>query len=147
MLADIVEEGARANAEAINSDGGVALALRCDVRQSSDVRGAVETAIDNWGRLDVMFNNAGVNVHGRVGDMSEEAFFECLDLNLASVFRGCQAAAPIMERQRGRIDHQHVIDPGPARLLDLSRLRRGQGRHPGAYPSEWRSSTAARASA
>ena len=101
VLADILEDEAHAKAEIINARGGTAVAIKCDVRQADDVHRAVKTAVDRWGRLDVMFNNAGVNVHGLVGDMSEEAFFECIDLNLASVYRGCHFAAPIMERQHG----------------------------------------------
>lgn len=101
VLADYMGERAQANAKAIVADGGAAIGLEFDARQSADVERVIQAALDTWGRLDVLHNNVGVNFHDLVGDASEAHFLECLNINLLSVYRGCHFAAPVMQRQVG----------------------------------------------
>src|SRR4051794_19054455 len=58
--ADISEPGARETARLIEEGGGRALGVRCDVTRSEEVKGALDRAVDAFGRLDFAFNNAGV---------------------------------------------------------------------------------------
>ena len=101
VLADYMGEAVAAHAADIEEGGGQAVGVTADVREMDDVRRAIETATDRWGRLDVLHNNVGVNFHALIGEASEEHFLECLNINLLSVYRGCHVAAPIMQAQGG----------------------------------------------
>src|SRR6476660_9045558 len=59
VVADISEEGGRETVGRIETLGGRALAVRCDVTRSEDVQAALARTVDTYGRLDVAFNNAG----------------------------------------------------------------------------------------
>jgi NAD(P)-dependent dehydrogenase (short-subunit alcohol dehydrogenase family) len=101
-----VEEGARVVAADLQEAPTLALAaelgdgvvaLRCDVTVEADVAAAVDLAVSVWGRLDVMFNNAGIV--GAVGSIAEtpvEAWDQTLAVLLRSVFLGCKHAARVM---------------------------------------------------
>ena len=60
VVADISEDGIRDTARAITDLGANALPIRCDVTRADDVEAALAATIDTYGRLDVAFNNAGV---------------------------------------------------------------------------------------
>ena len=75
--------------------------VRCDVQSTTDVNALVQAAIDRYGRIDVMFNNAGRNFFGKVHEISDEQWQACISLNLTGVFRGMRAAIPHMLRQGG----------------------------------------------
>src|SRR5215218_1998910 len=59
-VADISEEGSRETARLIEEQGGRAFAVKCDVSRGEDVKSALDKTIAEFGRLDVAFNNAGV---------------------------------------------------------------------------------------
>ncbi|MBM4436785.1 MAG: SDR family oxidoreductase [Actinobacteria bacterium] len=101
VLADILETRAAAHAADIVASGGHAVGVGCDVRAPDSVRAVINRAVATWGRLDALVNNVGVNFHAAIGDMDEDVFWECLNINLASVYRGCHCAAPVMVRQGG----------------------------------------------
>ena len=75
--------------------------VHCDVSRTADVDALVQAAVDRYGRLDVMFNNAGRNFFGKVHETTDEAWEACLSLNLGGIFRGMRAALPHMLRQGG----------------------------------------------
>jgi NAD(P)-dependent dehydrogenase (short-subunit alcohol dehydrogenase family) len=78
--------GARA-AELIRADGGRAVFVRTDVTVEADVAGLIRRAVEEFGRLDGAFNNAGsVGSFGDVAEVSDEAWQEDLAINLTSVF-------------------------------------------------------------
>jgi NAD(P)-dependent dehydrogenase (short-subunit alcohol dehydrogenase family) len=60
VVADIAADGAEETARLIEQAGGQALAVTCDVSRSEDVRGALDAAVERFGRLDIAFNNAGI---------------------------------------------------------------------------------------
>jgi NAD(P)-dependent dehydrogenase (short-subunit alcohol dehydrogenase family) len=60
VVADISKEGAEQTARMIEELGGRALAVRCDVTKTADVKAALDKTIEAFGRLDVAFNNAGI---------------------------------------------------------------------------------------
>jgi NAD(P)-dependent dehydrogenase (short-subunit alcohol dehydrogenase family) len=87
VVADISEEGNQVTARMIEELGGRALAVRCDVTRSEDVRGALDQAVSTFGGLHVAFNNAGVEQPvGPVADVTEREWRRIVDVNLSSVF-------------------------------------------------------------
>ncbi|MDB4897821.1 MAG: short-chain dehydrogenase [Firmicutes bacterium] len=102
VAADINEDGLAATVTSIREAGGEATAVRCDVSQEADVKQLVESTLARHGRLDVMFNNAGIgNPPLPVGDMPLVEFQRTLGVNLTGVFLGCKYAAPVMAQQGG----------------------------------------------
>jgi NAD(P)-dependent dehydrogenase (short-subunit alcohol dehydrogenase family) len=80
-------------ADLIRDKGGRATFLQCDVTKSADVDAAVAAAAEQFGRLDVMFNNAGIYRGGKLMDEFTEADLDaCFNVNVKGTFFGTQAA-------------------------------------------------------
>jgi NAD(P)-dependent dehydrogenase (short-subunit alcohol dehydrogenase family) len=86
-LADIDAEAAAAGADAIMADGGSAVALACDVSKGQDVSAVLRTIKQDHGRLDVIVNNAGLNVRGDFRHMSDADWERIREVNLDGVVR------------------------------------------------------------
>ena len=98
VCSDIDENAARATADAINTEGGDALALRCDVSQIDDVHCLAADAQD-WfgGPPTVVINNAGVGAGGLpIGEVSLDDWHWVLGINLWGPIHGCHVFAPIL---------------------------------------------------
>jgi len=100
VVTDVNEAGARSVAESIASEGGRASSKALDVRDAEAVKRVVEETAAAHGRLDYMFNNAGLAVTGEVRDLSLEHWRKVVDVNLWGVIHGIAAAYPLMVRQR-----------------------------------------------
>jgi 3-oxoacyl-[acyl-carrier protein] reductase len=97
-------EQARAAVEAIAAAGGRARAFAADIGETASVDAAVEAALHELGRVDVLVNNAGLTRDGIFLRMSDEQWHEVLNTNLAGAFRCCRAVArPMMKARYGRI--------------------------------------------
>jgi len=88
-------------AEKINSEGGQALALEVDVRQSESIQAMVNKTVENFGRLDIMVNNAGISMAQPSEELSPEDWTRAVETDLFGVFYGCQSAARQMIHQGG----------------------------------------------
>ncbi|WP_029150342.1 SDR family NAD(P)-dependent oxidoreductase [Microbacterium indicum] len=101
---DIVEEGVLDLARSAKEKGYDVEGFSVDVTDGSSVRSTLARAAERFGGIDVVVNNAGINVEGRVADLDEGAWQRCFDVNVAGVFRVCQAAIPyVTESAHGRI--------------------------------------------
>jgi NAD(P)-dependent dehydrogenase (short-subunit alcohol dehydrogenase family) len=81
--------------------GSSALYQRTDVTEEDDIRNAVERAVASFGRLDCMFNNAGISGTLKpIEDVSVEEYERLTAVNLKGVFLGMKYAAPVMKRQK-----------------------------------------------
>jgi 3-oxoacyl-[acyl-carrier protein] reductase len=80
--------------------GGGAIAAKVDVSDSYDVKQFVRTAIQEFGRVDVWVNNAGIIFRKRFMDSTEEEWDKTIDTNLKGVYLCCKEVAPIMLRQK-----------------------------------------------
>ncbi len=104
VAADIDDGGAQAVAAAIAAAGGKARAVHLDVREADAVRGLVEETARADGRVDYMFNNAGIGCAGEVRDLTLEQWRTVVEINLMGVIYGSTAAYAVMLRQgRGHI--------------------------------------------
>jgi NAD(P)-dependent dehydrogenase (short-subunit alcohol dehydrogenase family) len=97
LVNDIDAAGAATTVEAIVASGGTASVRTADVTRSNEVDDLVATAMDRYGALDIMHNNAGAQfVHDRLSEMSDEAWHRTFALNVDSVFFGIRAAIAVM---------------------------------------------------
>ena len=101
VVADIDEPGGNRTAGAITSAGGVGLFVPADVTSDDSIRGAVARAKNVYDKVDVLVNNAGVNVEGGLLTLPPERWQRALDLNLTSIYRCCRFAVPEMVRAGG----------------------------------------------
>jgi 3-oxoacyl-[acyl-carrier protein] reductase len=75
-----------------------------DVRDVAAVEAVVDGAVQRFGRVDVLVNNAGINVEGRLEELDAAAWDRCFEVNVRGTFTTCRAVAPVMKRQgSGRI--------------------------------------------
>jgi glucose 1-dehydrogenase len=77
----------------IEAAGGHAVGVQADVSKPADLERMVETAVQTYGRLDVLVNNAGIENRTSILDTTEEDYQRVLDVNLKSAFFGTQLAA------------------------------------------------------
>jgi len=94
------EKSRRAVAE-LTGLGAEAAAIECDVAEEAAVEALVRGAVDRFGRLDVLVNNAGMNIRKPVQDLTLAEWRRVLDTNLTSAFLACRAAYPVMKRNGG----------------------------------------------
>jgi NAD(P)-dependent dehydrogenase (short-subunit alcohol dehydrogenase family) len=101
-VADISEQGSRETARLIEEQGGRALAVKCDVTRTEDVKAALDKTIEAFGRLDFAFNNAGVEQKkAATAEIEEEEWDRIVDTNLLGVFLCMKYEIPLMLKQGG----------------------------------------------
>jgi NAD(P)-dependent dehydrogenase (short-subunit alcohol dehydrogenase family) len=88
---------------AIREAGGRALFVPTDVRNEQDVRYLIEQTIQQWGRLDVLCNNAGIEVYRRADEYTLEEWNAIIDTNLRGTFLCSKYAFPHLRQQQGSI--------------------------------------------
>jgi NAD(P)-dependent dehydrogenase (short-subunit alcohol dehydrogenase family) len=101
VIGDRDEERGRRLAEALGSRASF---VRTDVSSGAEIRGAVEHAVDRFGRLDIMFNNAGFGgARDGIAELTEEGWDATMAVLLRAVFLGMKYAAAIMKPQRSGV--------------------------------------------
>jgi meso-butanediol dehydrogenase/(S,S)-butanediol dehydrogenase/diacetyl reductase len=101
VLVDLDPEAARGVAAEIVGEGGKALAVVGSVSVAADAQSAARTAVDSFGRLDMVVNNAGVVVYGEVPDFGEDDWDRVLDTNLKGQFLMSKYAIPEIRKAGG----------------------------------------------
>lgn len=101
IIADIHVDKGDKLAEELRRQGLRARFVHADVGHDDSMKTLMETAYEAQGRLDILYNNAGVAIGGEVAEMSEVQWQKLLDVNLGGVFRGCKYAIPYMLREGG----------------------------------------------
>jgi NAD(P)-dependent dehydrogenase (short-subunit alcohol dehydrogenase family) len=99
VVADTNAERAAQAASTITMDGGQARAAYLDVSRAKDVQRLIDDTLSEYGRLDFMFNNAGIAIGGEVRDLALEHWQRILAVNLWGVIYGTVAAYQAMIRQ------------------------------------------------
>lgn len=110
VVADWDSDGAERSVQDVTVAGGRAVAVKVDVSREEDVARMIETAVSEFGRLDVLFNNAGVGfsapAHLRMANVVDtpvSAWDGILGINLRGVALGCRFALPVMAAQGGGV--------------------------------------------
>ena len=102
VVADVDGQANTETARLVEADGGRVIAVRCDVTQGADVQAALAQTIDTFGRLDVAFNNAGVEQPTKpAADITEQEWDRILAINVRGVFLCMKYQIPLMLRQHG----------------------------------------------
>ena len=103
VVADVNDDAGQAVVEELRGAGGEAVYVRADVSKGADAEGMVRAAEERFGRLDVLFNNAGIS-HARDDDAvatEEEVWDLTMNINLKGVFLGCKYGIPALRRAGG----------------------------------------------
>ena len=101
VIADLSGTRAAQVAGAITQSGGNARWLKMDASDPEGVQAAIRLAMDSWGRLDVMFNNAGLGTVEALETTTLETWNRVLAVTLTSAFLGIKYSVPIMRKQGG----------------------------------------------
>lgn len=100
----VVDVNGEAAEQVARGIGSAASAIRCDVTKADDIRAAVKTTVDAFGRVDILVNNAGVaHLYKPVTEISEDEFDRVFDVNVKGVFLCSQAVLPLMRAQGGGV--------------------------------------------
>ena len=101
-LADLSEEKAREVVDLVEDEGGRALALGCDVGRGESVKAVLAETIDALGRLDIAFNNAGIEQPVKeIAEVGEEEWDKLIAANLTGVFLCLKHEIPLMKESGG----------------------------------------------
>ena len=103
VIAEIASADGEATAGAIEAAGGQARFVATDVAQPAQVETAVQAAVDAFGALNVLYNNAGgaTPKDGKVTDMDLDEFWRTIGVDLFGTFLGCRFAIPLMAEDGG----------------------------------------------
>ncbi len=96
VVVDLNDQHGRETAREITDAKGQAIFARCDVGDPAQVRAAVKAAVDKWGKVDVVVNDAAMMTFKPILDLPEEDWDKVLDINLRSVFLFCKYSVPHM---------------------------------------------------
>ena len=124
-VADVRDDprmGGEPTHDCIETEGGTAQFVRCDVSSLDDLQAAVDATVEAFGSLDVMVNNAGVERQKPLGEVTEEDYEWLMDINLKGVFFGSQAAVEVMREQEEGGSIINMSSIGGIRGLENSSL-------------------------
>ncbi len=103
VVADLNQGRAQEVANAIQSAGGQAEAVGVDVSKSNDVQRMIGAAVERFGQLDILYNNAGISPDGTITETSEALWDATLAIDLTSVYLGTKYALPEMQKRGGGV--------------------------------------------
>ncbi len=101
VVADVNDDGAVDTVRMVEERGGEAIAVHTDVSAQSEVEAMISRAADRWGRLDVLYNNAAVQMSGGLLECTDEEWDLTIRTNLDAIFWACRAAIPRMLESGG----------------------------------------------
>jgi NAD(P)-dependent dehydrogenase (short-subunit alcohol dehydrogenase family) len=95
-VAGRTQQNADTRAQAIVEQGGQAIGIQCDASSKADLQRTLATVLEKYGQVDVLVNAAGINSATPFFEISEEEWHRILDVDLKSVFLGCQVFGKAM---------------------------------------------------
>ena len=110
VIADVLEDEGRQTEAEINETGGDAIFIRLDVTQQSDWDAAIQRTVEQFGKLDVIVNNAGIASGSTIEEMTVEHWDQMMNVNAKGVFLGTKAAiVQMLSQGRRRLHNQHFV--------------------------------------
>jgi 3-oxoacyl-[acyl-carrier protein] reductase len=103
VVTDVDISKAEETRSQIAQSGGIALVLSLDVSQEAQVMEAIATTLENFGRIDILHNNAGISVLKPITETTEAEIDRLIAINLKGVILGCKHAIPPMVAQGGGV--------------------------------------------
>lgn len=103
VVVDYNEETAMETVKAIQGSGGEAVSVKADVSQEADIKNAIQTAVDTYGQIDILFNNAGIYVPGTVEETTMEDWNHSLNVNITALFLASKYSIPYLKETNGNI--------------------------------------------
>jgi len=102
VVADVNQEGGEETVKLVSQNGGTALFVKTDVSKADEIQQMIETAVENFGELNILFNNAGIG-HPAVKstELEEEDWDRVININLKSVYLGIKYAIPHLAKAGG----------------------------------------------
>ena len=129
VIGDILDDQGRQTEAELQELGYNVTYVHLDVTSESDWEAAVQSAVDTYGKLDVLLNNAGILIRKNIEETTEDDWDRIFAVNAKGVFLGTKAAIPAMRECRWRLHHQHLLHRRPRRQPQRFRqLHRHQGR-------------------
>lgn len=110
VIADFDENGGNETLTEVERLGGKGIFYKVDVSNRESVNGMVQAALDAFGQIDVLVNNAGITMDGVLKKLTEDAWDKVIDVNLKGVFNCAQAVIPVM------------LDQGKGKILNASSI-------------------------
>lgn len=102
VVADLNADAAKETVDIIKQQGGNAISVKADVSEAKDCDAMVQAAVDTFGRLDILHNNAGIAMTATpIENITEDVWDRLIKINLKSVYLGSRAAIPVMKKQGG----------------------------------------------
>ncbi|MFH1268814.1 MAG: SDR family NAD(P)-dependent oxidoreductase, partial [Planctomycetota bacterium] len=123
VIAALEAEAVEAAADQLGERGSEVLGVHADITRQEQVDDLFAQSLDRFGRLDVLVNNAGRSMRGKLLDTTPDEFRDLMELNLIALVRCTRAAVPHLLKQRG-----HVVNIG-------SLAAKSAARWVGAYPA------------
>lgn len=104
VVADVDEESAKTTAGEIEAEGGKARPVIVDVTDKASVKNMIDTCLNEFGKLNILINNAGINRDTIAAIMREDQWDQVINVNLKGTFLCCQAGLkPLRDSGSGRI--------------------------------------------
>jgi len=101
VISDVNMEEAEKTVKELSQNGSEVAAVYANVSQVSDIKKSFEFIEEKYGKLDVLVNNAGIQIRNPSVDFKEEDWDKLIDINLKAVFFGCQEGAKLMIKNGG----------------------------------------------
>ena len=118
VLADVTESAIVGKSQEISALGGEAIAVVTDVSDPAQVEALAERAFSEYGDVDIIFNNAGVESLGNTWDMTPEGWAKVIGVNLNGVFNGIRSFVPrMLESVPNRSRRAHVVNTASVAAL------------------------------
>mgnify|MGYP006276132845 CR=1 FL=1 len=101
VVTDINQDLINATVDLVTKEGGKAIGIASDISNEEQAHALVKQVIDKYGRIDVLCNNAGINIRGPLMALKSQDFVKTMEVNLFSMVYLCQAVIPHMQKQGG----------------------------------------------
>ena len=133
MVSDIDDAGGEETLGLVREAGGTGAYTHCDVEEADQIRALIDATVSQFGGIDVLHNNAGVQESYFTSDLAvdtlpEEVWDKVYRINLRAVWLATKYAAPHLRRSERTLDRQRLLDRRPRGLSAVPGLQRHQGR-------------------